>query len=150
MEILLGLIMNVVFWAVVVSVVVIAFVAFGAGWFPTRRIRGKEASSQASLTEETEAEGHRNASFDPEADIVKAYEKLSPGVRTYHFGSIAIYRKYVTLEQVQRALAEQREGDVMRKPHRLLGDILLKNNLITEEQMKSILDEMGVGDYRGG
>jgi hypothetical protein len=37
----------------------------------------------------------------------------------------------------------------MRKPHRLLGDILLKHNLITEEQMKSILDEMGVGDYRG-
>jgi hypothetical protein len=150
MEILLGLFMNVLFWAVVFSVVVIAFVAYGAGWFPGRRQRGKEASSQTSLTEETEAERHRKASFDPEADIVKGYEKLSPGVRTYHFGSIAIYRKYVTLEQVQRALAEQREGDVMRKPHRLLGDILLKNNLITEEQMKSILDEMGVGDYRGG
>jgi hypothetical protein len=37
------------------------------------------------------------------------------------------------------------EDDVMRKPHRLLGDILLENNLITEEQLKSILDEMGVG-----
>lgn len=150
MEILLGLFMNVIFWAVVVSVVVIAFVAYGAGLFPTKRKRGKEASSQASLTEETEAERHRKTSFDPEADIVKGYEKLSPDVRTYHFGSIAIYRKYVTLEQVQRALAEQREGDVMRKPHRLLGDILLKHNLITEEQMKSILDEMGVGDYRVG
>lgn len=150
MEILLGLFMNVLFWAVVVSVVVIAFVWYGKGWFPGGRQRGKEASSQISLTEETETERHRKTSIDPEADIVKGYEKLSPGVRTYHFGSIAIYRKYVTLEQVQRALAEQREGDVMRKPHRLLGDILLKNNLITEEQMKSILDEMGVGDYRGG
>src|SRR5512141_144701 len=150
MEILLGLFLNVIFWAIVVSVVVIAFVAYGAGWFPTRWKRGKEASSQASLTEETETERHRKTPFDPEADMVKNDEKLSPGVRTYHFGSIAIYRKYVTLEQVQRALVEQREGDVMRKPHRFLGDILLKDNLITEEQMKSILDERGVGDYRGG
>jgi len=75
----------------------------------------------------------------------KDYTELSPGTRTYRFGSIAVYRKYVTLEQVQRALSEQMEDDVMRKPHRLLGNILLENNLITEEQMKSILDEMGVG-----
>ena len=91
LEILLGLFMNVIFWAVVVSVVVIAFVAFGAGWFPTRRIRGKEVSSQASLTEETEEERHRKTSFDPEADRVKGYEKLSPGVRNYHFGSCLLY-----------------------------------------------------------
>jgi hypothetical protein len=82
--------------------------------------------------------------------MVKDYEILSLGVRTYHFGSIAVYRKYVTIEQVQRALAEQREGDVTQKPHRHLGDILLKHNWITEEQMKSILDEMGVSDYRKG
>jgi len=75
----------------------------------------------------------------------KDYEHLSPGISTYRFGSIAVFRKYVTLEQVQRALAEQVEDDVMRKPHRLLGDILLENNLITEEQLKSILDEMGAG-----
>jgi hypothetical protein len=74
------------------------------------------------------------------------YEKLSDVVVTFRFGKIAFNRKYVTLEQVQRALAEQMEDDVMQKPHRLLGDILLKNNWITEEQMKSILDEMGVGN----
>ena len=76
----------------------------------------------------------------------KDFDKLSPDMITYRFGRTAVYRKYVTLEQVQRALAEQMEDDVMRKTHRLLGDILLKNNWITEEQMKSILDEMGVGN----
>jgi hypothetical protein len=61
MEVALGLLMNVLFWAVVVSVVVIAFVAFGAGWFPTRKRRGKEASSQGSLTEGTKAKRYRKA-----------------------------------------------------------------------------------------
>ena len=70
--------------------------------------------------------------------------KISPNMMTFRFGRIAFNRKYVTLEQVQLALAEQMEDNVTQKPHRLLGDILLKNNWITEEQMKSILDEMGV------
>jgi hypothetical protein len=60
-EIALGLFLNVLFWAVVVSVVVIAFVLHGAGFFPGRRRRGKKASSQASLTEKTEAERHGKA-----------------------------------------------------------------------------------------
>lgn len=76
----------------------------------------------------------------------KDHAKLSPGMGTYRFGSIAVYRKYVTLDQVQRALAEQIEDNVMQKPHRRLGEILREKNWITEEQMKSILDEMGVGD----
>ena len=71
-------------------------------------------------------------------------DKLFPGMRYYRFGSIAVYRKYVTLDQVQRALAEQIEDDVMDKPHRRLGEILRDKNWLTEEQMKSILDEMGV------
>jgi NhaP-type Na+/H+ or K+/H+ antiporter len=61
MEIALGLFLNVLFWAVVVSVVVIAFVRYGAVLFPGRRRRGKKASSQASLTEKTEAERHGKA-----------------------------------------------------------------------------------------
>jgi hypothetical protein len=77
--------------------------------------------------------------------VEEDHTKLFPGIKTYRFGSIAVLRKYVTLEQVQRALAEQMEDDVMRKPHRYLGDILLENNWITEEQMRSILVEMGLG-----
>lgn len=74
------------------------------------------------------------------------HTKLFPGIKTYRFGSIAVLRKYVTLEQVQRALAEQMEDNIMHRPHRRLGKILVENNLITEAQMKLILDEMGVGN----
>jgi len=76
----------------------------------------------------------------------KDHTKLSPGVGTYRFGSIAVMRKYVTLDRVQRALVEQIEDNVMHRPHRRLGKILLDNNWITEKQMKLVLDEMGVGD----
>jgi hypothetical protein len=75
----------------------------------------------------------------------KGHTKLSSGMGTYRFGSIAVYRKYVTLDQVQRAIAEQIEDNVMHRPHRRLGEILRKKNWITEEQMKSILDEMCLG-----
>jgi len=74
------------------------------------------------------------------------HSKSFPDKRTFRFGSIAVYRKYVTLDQVQRALAEQIEDNVMLRPHRRLGEILREKNWITEEQMKSILDEMCVGN----
>jgi hypothetical protein len=62
----------------------------------------------------------------------------------YRFGSIAVSRKYVTLEQVQQALIIQVEDNIKGGKHRLLGDILLEKNWITDEQVKSILSEMGV------
>lgn len=67
-----------------------------------------------------------------------------PDLEIYRFGSIAAYRKYVTLDQVQQALAEQIEDNVHDRKHRRLGDILRENNWITEEQVRSILKEMGV------
>ena len=72
--------------------------------------------------------------------------KLYPNLEIYRFGSIAVYRKYLTLRQVQQALAEQVEDDIMGRPHRLLGTTLREKNWITEEQIKSILAEMGVGE----
>ena len=74
----------------------------------------------------------------------KNHSNLSPREGAFRFGSIAVIRGYVTLEQVQRALAEQMEINVMGGPHRRLGEIFLDHNWITEEQMKSILDEMCV------
>ena len=61
---------------------------------------------------------------------------------TYRFGSMAIFRGYVTLKQVQQALAEQVEDNVNGKPHRPLGKILQEKGWITEEQERSILKEM--------
>ena len=73
MDTALGPFLYVLFWAVVVSVGVYLLTSLGAMLFPVstqrwRRIReeiflsrGKETSSQASLTEETEEERHRKA-----------------------------------------------------------------------------------------
>jgi hypothetical protein len=73
-------------------------------------------------------------------------QKLYPDLGIYRFGSIAVYRKYVTLEQVQRALAEQVEDNTMHRSHRRLGDIFRDHNWVTEEQVNSILKEMGRGE----
>jgi hypothetical protein len=55
---------------------------------------------------------------------------------------MAIFRGYVTLRQVQQALAEQVEDNVQGRPHRLLGKLLREKGWITEEQEESILKDM--------
>ena len=73
MDTALGPFLYVLFWVVVVSVGVYLLTSLGAMFFPVSRqrwlrvreeiflSRGKETSSQASLTEETEEERHRKA-----------------------------------------------------------------------------------------
>jgi hypothetical protein len=73
MEIAVGLLLNVLFWVVVVSVAVFLLTWLGAQLFPVTRERwlrvrkeishprSKDASSQASLTEETKEKRHRKA-----------------------------------------------------------------------------------------
>jgi hypothetical protein len=70
--------------------------------------------------------------------------KLVHSVASYRFGTIAIAKGYVTIEQVQRAIAEQVDDDAMGRPHRLLGDILRGYGWISEDVMKAVLVEMGV------
>lgn len=67
--------------------------------------------------------------------------KLPPDAGSYQFGSIAVARQYVTYEQIQNAIEEQEADYITKSPHRLLGEILQENHLITEEQVKSILWE---------
>ncbi len=76
----------------------------------------------------------------------KDHSKFFPGVRTYRFGIIAVYRKHITLDQVKHALAEQVEDNVMGRPHRRLGEILKKHGWIKEAQRESILKEMDLSD----
>jgi len=71
-------------------------------------------------------------------------KKINPVTEYFRFGSIAYQRKYVTKEQIQEALAEQVEDNVSGRPHRLLGTIFREKEWLTEEQEKSILDEMGM------
>jgi len=74
-------------------------------------------------------------------DRRKSYRDLG----TYRFTEIAISRGYVTQEQVENAFTEQEEDYITGRPHRSLGEILLDNYWITEEQMESVLEEMGGG-----
>ena len=60
----------------------------------------------------------------------------------YRFGSMAIFRGYASLHQIQQALAEQVEDNVYHRPHRFIGTILREKGWITEEQEQSILKEM--------
>ena len=68
--------------------------------------------------------------------------KVNPSIDFYRFGGMAVARNYVTLDQVQAALVEQVEDDVMGRPHRLLGDILVAYDWMTQEQMESIMEEL--------
>ena len=61
---------------------------------------------------------------------------------SYRFGSMAYLLGYVTLGQIQQALAEQVEDNVSDREHRLLGTILRGKGWITEEQEEAILAEM--------
>lgn len=63
----------------------------------------------------------------------------------YRFGSIACFRGYVTLDQIQQALIEQVDDNLTGRKHRYLSTILKEKNLITVEQEKSILMEMFSG-----
>jgi hypothetical protein len=69
--------------------------------------------------------------------------KLPMDAGTFCFGTIAVAQKYITPEQVQNAIEEQLEDYITGMPHRFLGEILMENYLFTEEQVESILEEMG-------
>ena len=58
------------------------------------------------------------------------------------FAATAVYRKFVTAEQVKDALTEQLEDNILNKPHREIGQILLTRNWITSEQIDIVLHDM--------
>jgi hypothetical protein len=75
-------------------------------------------------------------------------QTINPVFEYVRFGTIAYHRRYVTREQIQQVLAEQVEDNLSGRPHRLLGMIFREKGWLTEEQEKSILDEMGLGDNK--
>jgi nitrogen fixation protein len=66
-------------------------------------------------------------------------EKLTATTR---FGKIAVDMEFVTAEQLKEAITEQVEEDLAGKPHRPIGQILLKNGWITKEQIDIVLKEL--------
>jgi hypothetical protein len=74
--------------------------------------------------------------------MVENIRKPMPNLKSFRFGSMAVFRGYVTLEQIQQALSDQIEDNVNGRPHRLLGTILRERGWMSAEQEQSILEEM--------
>ena len=58
------------------------------------------------------------------------------------FAATAVLKGFVTAEQVKEALIQQLEDNILNKPHRQIGQILLTHNWITTEQIDIVLNEM--------
>ncbi len=61
------------------------------------------------------------------------------------FGNIAVHMGFVTAKQLKEAMVEQVEDDIFNKPRRLIGEILLNNGWITDEQIDIVLNELFKG-----
>ncbi len=59
------------------------------------------------------------------------------------FGSLAVEKGFITLEQLFEAIKVQILEEVGADNHRLLGAILLEQNLITNPQIDSLLTSLG-------
>lgn len=58
------------------------------------------------------------------------------------FAKIAANRRFITVEQAKKALAEQMDDDLSNRPHRLIGRILLEKGWITSEQINVVLNDL--------
>ncbi len=61
------------------------------------------------------------------------------------FGNIAVHMGFITAKQLTEAVVLQVEDDIYNKPHRLIGEILLENGWITDEQINIVLNELFKG-----
>ena len=58
------------------------------------------------------------------------------------FGSIAVHRSLITLDELKSAILIQIDDDVNGRDHRLLGGILFDQGVITEDQIDDVLAEL--------
>lgn len=65
------------------------------------------------------------------------------------FAATTVYKGFVSAEQVKDALSEQLEDNILNKPHRQIGQILLARNWITSEQIDIVLNDMHSYHVRG-
>jgi hypothetical protein len=59
------------------------------------------------------------------------------------FGTIAVEKGYITIEQLMDALYIQVREDLSGKKHRLIGKILYDQGLLTVDQIERVLATMG-------
>lgn len=60
------------------------------------------------------------------------------------FGEIAMHKGFITLNELEEALAEQISTDppVRLRPRRLIGEILFDKGYMTINQIESVLEEI--------
>jgi len=60
----------------------------------------------------------------------------------HRFGAIAVLKGFVTIDEVKTAIMDQVEDDLSGREHRLLGNILLEQGLITDQQIETVMNEL--------
>jgi hypothetical protein len=73
------------------------------------------------------------------AEVLKVLE----GRFERRFGDITISKGYISLEQLIQAMTIQVREEMKKGVHRLLGEILMDLDLMTEGQVRGVLEEMG-------
>ncbi len=58
------------------------------------------------------------------------------------FGKIAVDMGFVTAKQLNEALVEQVEDNIVNRPHRLIGSIFFERGWITDKQIDIVLHEL--------
>ena len=58
------------------------------------------------------------------------------------FGTIAVDKGFITPEQLMEALSIQAQENIQEGTHRLIGQILLDQGLLTESQIDDVLETM--------
>ena len=56
------------------------------------------------------------------------------------FGTAAVEKGYITIEQLIEALAIQVKGEIECGSHRLLGSILFEQDIITGDQLQALVN----------
>ena len=58
------------------------------------------------------------------------------------FGTIAVEKGFITTEELMEAMAIQANENVEESKHRLIGQILLDEGLLTESQIDEVLEAL--------
>ena len=61
------------------------------------------------------------------------------GKREMRFGVVAVEKGFITPEQLFEVLKAQVREDLEKETHRLLGEILLEQDMITQKQQDEVL-----------
>jgi hypothetical protein len=83
--------------------------------------------------------------FDPAAKgwtMRDSVEKVVSRKFCPRFGMLAVEMGFVTVAQVREGMAEQVDDDFARRPHRVLGTILVERGWMTSPEVQMVLEKL--------